>query len=66
VRGDFEFELQAFCMCMMKEILVVLVPFLAFSFDYSLNKVHNMVALMLDPCFKSFDVEGTCKMGQSH
>jgi hypothetical protein len=43
-------------MQMMKEILVALVPFLAFSFDYTLNKVHNMVALMLDPCFKSFDV----------
>ncbi len=38
------------------EILAILVPFLAFSFTYNVNKAHKILALMLDPCFKSFDV----------
>jgi hypothetical protein len=57
VKGDFEFELQTFCIHM--KILVVLVPFLAFSYAYNLNKAHNMLALMLDPRFKSLDVVKT-------
>ncbi len=29
---------------------------LAFTFFYNASKVHNMLALMLDPCFKSLNV----------
>jgi hypothetical protein len=41
---------------MMVELHVVLAPFVAFTFSYNANKAHNMLALMLDPCSKSFDV----------
>jgi hypothetical protein len=48
VKGDFEAELQTFHMHMMGEVLVALVPFLAFAYAYNLSKAHNMLALMLD------------------
>jgi hypothetical protein len=56
VRGDFEFKLEALQVCMMVEIQVVLALFLAFASTYNVNKAHNMLALMLNPCFKSLDV----------
>jgi hypothetical protein len=34
----------------------MLVPFLAFTSSYNVNKVHNMLTIMLDPHFKSLDV----------
>jgi hypothetical protein len=43
-------------MHMMGEVLVVLAPFLAFSFVYKSSKAHNMSALMLNPWFKFLDV----------
>ncbi len=36
-------------------VQVVLTPFLAFT-SYNANKVHNMLALILDSRFKSLDV----------
>jgi hypothetical protein len=56
VKGDFEYELGALRVCMMVEVLAILALFLAFASTYNANKVHNMLALMLDPRFKSFDV----------
>jgi hypothetical protein len=41
---------------MMIEMMVVLVPFLSFATTYTLNKAHNMFALMLDLHFKCLDV----------
>jgi hypothetical protein len=41
---------------MMVEVQIILTPFLAFIFSYNVNKVHNMLELMLEPHFKSFDV----------
>jgi len=41
---------------MMVEAQVVFVPFLAFTSSYNVSKVHNMLTLMLDLCFKSLDV----------
>ncbi len=32
---------------------------LAITFFYNASKVHNMLALMLDPCFKSLNVVKT-------
>ncbi len=46
-------------MCMMVKVLVALFPFMAFAYAYNPNKVHNMLALMLDMHFKSLDVMKT-------
>jgi hypothetical protein len=59
VRGDFEFELGALRVHMVVEVQVVLTPFLAFISSYNASKIHNVVALMLDSCFKSLDVVKT-------
>ncbi len=56
IRGDFKFDLQALCLCMMAKMIVVLAPFLSFATTYTPNKAHNMFALMLDPHFKCLDV----------
>jgi hypothetical protein len=56
VKGDFESELGALQVCMMADVLVVLVLFLAFASTYIFSKVHNMLVLMLDLHFKSFNV----------
>jgi hypothetical protein len=56
VKVDFEFELGALWVCMMAKIQVVLVPFMAFTSSCNVIKVHNMLALVLDPHFKSLDV----------
>jgi hypothetical protein len=60
VRGDFEFEfgdiLGALRVHMMAKVKAILIPFLAFTFSYNVNKAHNMLALMLNSHFKSFDV----------
>ncbi len=56
MRGDFEFELGALRVHMVVEVQVVLTPFLAFTSFYNASKVHNMLALKMDLCFKSFDV----------
>jgi hypothetical protein len=41
---------------MMAKVQVFLVPFLAFASTFSFSKAHNMLVLILDPHFKSFDV----------
>jgi hypothetical protein len=52
---------------MMGEILVVLAPFLTFPSTYNLIKAHNMLALMLDPWFKSLNmVKALVGMGQNN
>jgi len=61
VKGDFESKLGALQVHMMVEVQIVLAPFLAFTSFYNVSKVNNMLALMLDPCFKSLDVvKGIC------
>jgi hypothetical protein len=56
VKGDFEFELQVLHIHMMAKIKAILAPFLAFAPTYIVVKAHNMLALMLDPRFKSLDI----------
>ncbi len=56
MRGDFEYELGALFTYMMAQIKIVLAPFLAFASIYIVAKVHNMLALMLNPRFKSLDI----------
>jgi hypothetical protein len=43
-------------MWMMTKVLVVLASFFSFAFTYEAWKAHNMLALMLDPCFNYLDV----------
>jgi hypothetical protein len=40
----------------MGKMLVILTPFLAFAFVYNSISSHNMLTMMLDMRFKSFDV----------
>ncbi len=54
MKGDF--ESGALRMHMMVEVQAILAPFLAFTFSYNANKVHNMLTLMLEPHFLSFDM----------
>jgi hypothetical protein len=60
VRGDFEIEFEgilgALKVHIMAKVEATLIPFLAFTFSYNASKAHNMLALMLDSHFKSFDV----------
>jgi hypothetical protein len=56
IKGDFEFELQALHLRVMAKVMVVLAPFLSFATTCTLSKAHNMLALMLDSCFKCLDV----------
>jgi hypothetical protein len=49
VKRNFEYELGALWVHMMAKVQVVLVPFLAFTFFYNVNKTHNILALILDP-----------------
>ncbi len=51
VKGDFESKLGALRGHMMAEVQILLAPFLAFTSSYNVSKAHNMLALMLDPCF---------------
>ncbi len=44
------------CVHMMGKMLAILTPFLAFAFVYNSIKSHNMLTMMLDMHFKSFDV----------
>ncbi len=44
------------CVHMMGKMLVILTPFLAFAFVYNSISSHNMLTMMLDMRFKSFDV----------
>ncbi len=54
MKGDFGFELGALHVHMMVEVQVVLVLFSSFKSSYNANKIHNMLAIMLD--FKFVDV----------
>jgi hypothetical protein len=40
---------------MVKEVIDVLHCFLGYAKTFSQEKVHMMLALMLDPCFKGMD-----------
>jgi hypothetical protein len=39
-----------------QEVLKVIKPFLEFLKTFDFNQVHNMLILMLDPCFKILKV----------
>jgi len=54
--GDFDSELQEFKLRMMAQILNVLRLFLTFFESFIQSKVYNMLATMLDLCFKNMKV----------
>jgi hypothetical protein len=49
----FDVELHTMKKNMWHEVVKVLKPFLEFLKASNFYQVHNMLALMLDPCFKS-------------
>ncbi len=49
---DFDGEFYLFRQCMQKQVVQVLNPFLSFMASFQKAKVHNMLAMMLDPHFK--------------
>jgi hypothetical protein len=46
---DFDDEFKSLKVCMQKQVIIVLEPFLSFMLGFQPRKVHNMLALMLDP-----------------
>jgi hypothetical protein len=56
IQGDFDLELQEFKLKMMGQVLNALGPFLPFSKSYIIAKAHNMLAIMLDFCFKNMKI----------
>ncbi len=56
LRKDFDSKVQEFKLRMMGQVLNALGPFLAFSESYIVAKAHNMLAIMLDPCFKNMKI----------
>jgi hypothetical protein len=53
--GEIDQEIEIMYGKMVVEIINVLHPFLGFAKSFFRDKVHNMVALMLDPHFKGMD-----------
>jgi len=53
---QFDLDLISFQRKMQKEVVKVLKPFLQFLNLFYVDQVHNMLAIMLDPQFKSLRV----------
>jgi hypothetical protein len=49
---DFDSEVLILLQYMQKQVIVIMEPFLSFVLSFQPNKVHNMVALMLDFQYK--------------
>jgi hypothetical protein len=56
--GEIDQKIEIMYGKMVVEVINVLCPFLGFAGTFFQDKVHNMVALMLDPCFKGMDYIG--------
>ncbi len=53
--GEFDQEIEILYGRMVIEVIDVLRHFLGYANTFSQEKVHMMLALMLDPCFKGMD-----------
>ncbi len=51
--GEFDVELKILYVWMAQEAICVLQPFLDFRDKFDASMAHNMLALMLDPRFKT-------------
>ncbi len=49
---DFDAELQVLQQHIQKQVVIVLQPFLSFLLSFQEHNTHNMLSMMLDPCFK--------------
>ncbi len=51
--GDFDSELEIFyARILAAQVVAILVPSFDFVVHFNYNKIHNMMAIMLDPRFK--------------
>jgi hypothetical protein len=50
---DFDGELQILQQCTQKQRVQVLDHFFSFMFSFQPHKTHNMLAMMLNPCYKN-------------
>ncbi len=55
---DMQTKVTKFGANMQEQVALVLRPFLDFMDYFKLFKAHNMVVLMLDPCFKNLSLVG--------
>ncbi len=53
--GEIDQEIEILYGKMVTKVINVLCPFLGFVETFFRNIVHNMIVLMLDPCFKGMD-----------
>jgi hypothetical protein len=56
IQGDFESQLLVFRLRMLNQVVSIITPFLVFANSHIPTKVHNMLAIMLDPLFKSLKI----------
>jgi hypothetical protein len=56
VFNPFDFEVLFFQKTMWAQVVKVIKPCIYFLIAYDLHQVHNMLTIMLDPCFKSLQV----------
>ncbi len=49
---DFDGELQTLKVHMQKQVVAIIESFLSFLLSFQPYKIHNMLALMLDPQYK--------------
>ena len=52
---NFDVELEVLYGRMACEVTCVLYPFISFACVFKAEKVHNMLALILGPCFKRLE-----------
>jgi hypothetical protein len=55
ILDEFDLELLTLQKKCNKKSLKVIRPFLLFLKTFDLRNVHNMITIMLEPCFKSLD-----------
>ncbi len=53
ISNDFESKLIELKLGINSQLINVLTPFLAFFGSYINTKAHNMLVIILDPCFKN-------------
>jgi hypothetical protein len=56
--GEIDQEIEILYGKMVTKVINVLCPFLGFVETFFQNIAHNMIILMLDPCFKGMDYNG--------
>jgi hypothetical protein len=55
IKGDFDFELQVMCICMVGKVVAMMDHFSSFVITHNVLKAHNVFTLILYLCFNSRD-----------